>query len=169
MRKLVYLIVVLVSALSASMAMAQENLRVPTCRDINGQDVRFVAIADPSHGPAFSMNYQGYPTIFVNWAQMKKYASSMDTQRFIFEHECGHCKLGHIYQTNSDLSGDPRRLSKKNNNQELAADCYAAHQIRALGIDLRAVEKDVSLLPRDPDHPAGPVRSANIQKCYNLR
>jgi hypothetical protein len=158
LKKYVLAFAILLSFLTSYQALAQENLRVPTCYDVNGDPVRFVTIQDPSHGPAFSADYKGYPTIFVNWAEMKKYASSDDTARFIFEHECGHCKLGHIYHQVS---------TKKTNSQELAADCYAAKQMKVLGIDLRSVEKDVVLLPRDPDHPAGPVRAANIEKCYN--
>jgi hypothetical protein len=152
---------VLVSAL-ASTAQALQSLKsldVPVCHDINGSPVRRTVISDTSKGPAYStVDYDGAPAIYVNWTEMKKYATSVDTMRFIMEHECGHCALGHIYNNVS---------LKKTNQQELQADCYAAKQAKALGINIQSVLKDVDILPRDPAHPAGPVRAKNIESCYN--
>lgn len=134
------------------------NYDVPVCHDINGIPVREGVIQDPSYGPAFSTVDQNSPAIFVNWQEMKKYATSRDTVRFILEHECGHCVLGHIYLNTNN--------KKKTNQQELDADCYAAKQAKSLGINIQNVLKDVDLLPRDPSHPSGLVRGKNIQSCY---
>ena len=158
------LFLLLFSFLLTSIAQADPSLSsfdLPVCHDINGVPVREGVIADISFGPAFSTVSQNAPAIFVNWAEMKKYSSSRDTIRFILEHECGHCALGHIYTNTNNL--------KKTNKDELDADCYAAKQAKSLGINIQNVIKDVDLLPRDPSHPSGLVRAKNIQKCYNQK
>ncbi len=155
------LMMVLLPIFLVSMAQATPSLQsldLPVCHDINGIPVRENVIQDPSEGPAFSTVYQSAPSIFVNWQEMKKYATSRDTVKFILEHECGHCALGHIYHNTS---------LKKTNQQELDADCYAAKQAKTLGINIENVIKDVDLLPKDPAHPSGLVRAKNIQSCYN--
>jgi hypothetical protein len=151
-------LVALYCLFGSAQAHAQSNISLPTCHDINGRPVQQFETQNPEDGPAFSTAQNGAPIIVVNWTEMQKYASSTDTAKFILEHECGHCALGHIYEHAS---------RKKTNQQELLADCYAAKQAKSLGININNVIKDVDLLPRDPDHPAGLVRAKNILNCYN--
>lgn len=155
------LLIALFPIFLGSSALASPTLSsydIPVCHDINGVPVREGVTQDPSNGPAFSIADGNTPSIFVNWEELAKYATSRDTVRFILEHECGHCALGHIYH-NASL--------KKTNQQELDADCYAAKQAKSLGINIQNVLKDVDILPRDPAHPSGLVRGKNIQNCYN--
>src|SRR5690349_3114320 len=105
----------LVICLLSSGAYAQSNL--PVCHDDAGHPVQVIAIADQKYGPAFSLDYQGVPTIMINMEQMHKYLTSNDSMTYAYEHECGHCALGHIYNQATD--------NYKQNQDELAADCYA--------------------------------------------
>jgi hypothetical protein len=131
-----------------------------SCTDSQGKPVGYYQIPTPDEGPAFStLLKNGEPAIVYNVSMLAKYSTSVDTARFIFLHECGHCALGHIYAN--------KMSHKKTNQQELDADCYAAKRGKSLGLNLTNVLKDVNILPRDPDHPAGPVRAKNIEACYN--
>ncbi len=151
----------------ALVLVAQQTLAqsVPTCIDhTDSQKVPIMMNVDQSN-PAYStMNPQNNkPEIFINVPMLQRLGidSSPYTLTFIVEHECGHVNLGHL------TMGLVNR--KKTNAEELAADCYAAHAVKAMGFspdNLHAVLIDVDKLPKDPDHPAGTVRAANIVKCF---
>jgi len=129
----------------------------PPCFDVMGRPVSVYETEDESNGPAYAMVYQGQPSIFLNSAQLNEIASSKETIKFVFQHECGHCALGHIY-ANSGIV--------KTNRQELDADCYAAKQMKRLGIFSNDAIRDMGLFGADLHHPNGILRAANIRRCF---
>lgn len=149
--------------LTANKATAQQ---LPQCVDHTTGKVVPEFLNQNQQNPAFSTldpaTHQ--PEIFINAPMLQQLGidSSPYTLTFIVEHECGHVNLGHL-----NLGPVGR---KKTNAEELAADCYAAHAVRQMGYtpaQLQSVLTDVDKLPKDPDHPAGTVRAANIAKCFN--
>ncbi len=149
-------------SITSQNAAAQQTL---TCIERNtGRQVPIVTNTSvPS--PAFSTidERTGTPYISINVPMLQNYGivTSQATLVFIVEHECGHVNLGH-------LTNGPQ-AHKKSNQQELAADCYAAQVVRGMGFTpevLKAVLLDVIKLPKDPDHPAGTVRAQNIVACF---
>ena len=138
--------------------------QLPTCMNhYDGTQVPIIT-NQPSDSPAYSTldPRTGRPEIFLDLGVLRQYESSQDTLTFIVLHECGHVNLGHL---------NVGAVShKKSNQEELAADCYAAKAVHQMGYtqtDLQRVLFDVDKLPKDPDHPAGPVRGANITRCFN--
>ncbi len=139
--------------------------QLPVCiNHITGYQVPIITNAGQSN-PAYSTldPRTGSPEIFLNIPVLQNLGidTSPYTLTFIVEHECGHVNLGHL------TTGPVPR--KKTNQEELAADCYAAHAVKKLGFNqsmLHYVLIDVDKLPKDPDHPAGIVRAANIVKCF---
>ncbi len=139
--------------------------QLPTCINHNdGSQVPIITNQKISN-PAFSTLDQqtGRPEIFIDAQALARLGveTSQDTLTFIVEHECGHVNLGHL-----SLGAESARQT---NQHELDADCYAAHAVKTMGFtqdDMKKVILDVDKLPKDPSHPAGLVRAANIVKCY---
>ena len=137
----------------------------PTCINHNdGSQVPIITNQKISN-PAFSTLDQqtGRPEIFIDPQALARLGveTSQDTLTFIVEHECGHVNLGHL-----SLGAESARQT---NQHELDADCYSAHAVKTMGFtqdDMKKVILDVDKLPKDPSHPAGLVRAANIVKCY---
>ena len=163
MKTLIMTAITGLSLFTSAFAFGQQ---IPTCIDRNtGRQVPVITNAGQQN-PAFSTLDQrtGAPVIFINAPLLQSLGldSSPYTLIFIVEHECGHVNLGHL------TTGPVSR--KKTNQEELAADCYAAQAVRQMGFTpaaLQAVLADVIKLPKDPDHPAGTVRAKNAAACFS--
>ncbi len=138
-------------------------MTIPACINrATGQRVP-INLHAGDQNPAFStLNGQGLPEIYINEKILPMYESSQATVDFIVEHECGHVNLGHLTMGNVG--------QKKTNQEELAADCWSAHTLHAMGFTAQQMQQvmvDVDKLPKDPDHPAGLVRARNAMSCFN--
>ncbi len=140
--------------------------QLPVCIDhTTGMKVPIIT-NQQINNPAYSTldPLTGKPEIFIDVRVLSQLniETSQDTLQFIVEHECGHVNLGHL--------SIGRIGTKKTNQEELDADCYAAKAVKKMGytpLDMEKVVSDVERLPKDPAHPAGTVRAANLMRCYN--
>jgi hypothetical protein len=139
---------------------------LPLCFDINHTWVRLKTTLSTEGGPAFStLTPSGIPVIVFNLEFLKIIAHSLAMVMFVYEHECGHHALGHIQAGRS--GGEMGQ--KMHFKQELAADCYAAQQLRAMNYKSSSITDiidDIYPWPKDPEHPSGKVRSRHVAACF---
>lgn len=131
----------------------------PTCNDLLGTAVPYRFNSNiPKSGLATVVNNE--PVIFLRAQDMASF--SPPVRRFLLAHECGHHALGQViaalyYRVNIDPRG------------ELAADCFAANQLKRLG-RLPANEWEeilafISGVPGDPTTLPGPQRVSQLRRC----
>jgi len=143
---------------------AANALTFPSCTDYRGMPVKVKHTSSQMEGPAYSTwDKNGQPEIVFNAHWMHEIAHSDAMRMFVYEHECGHHVLGHVNPADAKHGHGEMK-------NELAADCYAAEQMRNQGYsinDILAVVDDVYPWPKDPEHPSGPVRSKHLEACYS--
>lgn len=107
----------------------------------------------------------GRPFIHIDPGAMGNWTMS---RRFTLAHECAHHLLGHTTQL-----GHLHRYSGGTARQELEADCWAARQLAALGLDVDLTRTALQFASqghfRGSNYPTGSERAANIARCAGAR
>ena len=112
------------------------------------------------HGPmnqaAMASVINNGPAISVDLQKLNSTTPAFSV--FAYVHECGHHYLGHV------INGSA------NPQSELAADCYAAKKVRALGWlsqnGFNSAMQVLASFPGDASHPSGAYRAQQAQNCY---
>jgi len=129
-----------------------------------GPPVREIAL-DTLHDVALAIYDPKGSIIYYNPDYLQRLGPQLSA--FFMAHEYGHISLKHT-RANA-LAGKQRSFNARLQEQELAADCYAAAKLA--GDNPSAVVAAIHFFTRmgpfryDAAHPSGSQRAANIQSC----
>jgi hypothetical protein len=167
------LIVSLLLALSTfgSVSLAQQRglpTILPGCTDLRGRMIPTIVDEEVPTYAAAAFHPQYGPIIVINPNVAANFTPRFNA--WVFLHECGHHRLGHVSQQWWPFV----KVQNLQKLKELDADCYGMREAVRLGYiktndHFKEVVAQMIDWPTDPEHPSGVTRAKSLVRCLQER